>query len=118
MLIHVKRTRAALPSMGRMKILHLLMAVAAAFALPVSAQERAPSRGELLYNNHCIACHSTQMHWRTLRLARDWDTLRAQVVRWKVNTGLPWSDAEVDDVTRHLNDTIYQYPQPEKVGRR
>lgn len=22
------------------------------------------SRGELLYSTHCIACHSTQIHWR------------------------------------------------------
>lgn len=104
-----------------MKTIHWVMALAALLALPALpawAQERVPSRGELLYNNHCIACHSTQMHWRAQRLARDWDTLRAQVVRWKANTGLFWSDSEVDDVTRHLNDTIYRYPQPEKVGRR
>jgi mono/diheme cytochrome c family protein len=26
--------------------------------------ERRHNRGERLYTTHCIACHSTQMHWR------------------------------------------------------
>lgn len=94
------------------------IALALAAGLAAQAQQREPSRGELLYNNHCIACHSTQMHWRTLRLARDWDTLRAQVSRWKGQVGLTWSEADVDDVTRFLNDSIYQYPQPEKSAAR
>lgn len=32
-------------------------------------------RGELLYNTHCVACHSTKMHWRDQRLATDWKSL-------------------------------------------
>ena len=114
----VKALAAGAPSMECMKTRHLLIAAVAWAAWPAWAQDRVPSRGELLYNNHCIACHSTQMHWRTLRLVRDWDSLLAQVRRWEKNTGLRWSEAEVQDVARHLNDTIYQYPRPETVGRR
>ena len=69
------------------------------------------SRGELLYGTHCISCHTTQMHWRDGRLAQDWDSLKAQVRRWQGNAGLGWNEADIAEVTRHLNDTIYRHPQ-------
>jgi hypothetical protein len=72
----------------------------------------APSeiRGELLYDTHCVTCHTTQIHWRNERLAFDWDSLKFQVRRWQGNTGLAWSEADITDVSRYLNETIYQYP--------
>ena len=70
----------------------------------------APSRGELLYTTHCIACHTTQMHWRNNKLAYDWPSLKAQVQRWQSNAGLQWGDADITEVSRYLNDTIYNYP--------
>jgi len=71
----------------------------------------APTRGELLYTTHCIACHSTQMHWRDQRQAKDWESLKAQVRRWQATAGLQWSDADIAEVARHLNQTIYHYAQ-------
>ena len=79
-------------------------------ALPLHAQ--APSRGELLYATHCIACHTTEVHWRDRRLATDFASLVAQVGRWQKNTGLDWSSEEVYDVVRYLNSTIYRFPDP------
>lgn len=70
-----------------------------------------PSRGQLLYTTHCIACHNTQMHWRDRKLAKDWPSLRAQVQRWQAQAQLGWSDADVNEVARYLNDAIYGYPQ-------
>lgn len=98
-----------------MKILLSLPAslcLVAAFA----AQAQIPSRGELLYSTHCVACHSTQMHWRQKKLATTWDTLKAQVQRWQGVAGLDWSEAEVEEVARYLNETIYRYPEPVRVG--
>jgi len=85
----------------------LWLAASAASAPPAAA----PSRGQLLYTTHCIACHSSQLHWRDQRQARDWDSLKAQVRRWQGNAGLGWSEADVTEVARHLNDTIYRFPQ-------
>ncbi|WP_236589641.1 c-type cytochrome [Ramlibacter aurantiacus] len=76
-----------------------------------------PSRGELLYDNHCIECHSTQMHWRDQRLATDWSSLKAQVRRWQATAHLGWSEEDIDAVTRHLNETIYRYPPPRQSAR-
>jgi mono/diheme cytochrome c family protein len=49
---------------------------ALAVLTPAHAQTTAPSRGQLLYGNHCVECHTTQMHWREQRLARDFASLK------------------------------------------
>jgi len=88
------------------------LVTAGLLALPLvaSAAPPAPTRGELLYTTHCIACHNTQMHWRDQRLATDWASLRAQVRRWQGVAHLGWSEDDILEVTRHLNDRIYRYP--------
>ena len=90
-------------------LLPVLLALAGAAAL--AQPSPAPSRGQLLYTTHCIECHSTQMHWRDGRQARDWDSLKAQVRRWQGNAGLAWNDEDVVQVARYLNGAIYHYPQ-------
>lgn len=97
-----------------MKYPKRLLAVMALAGFTALAHSQAPpgaTRGELLYNTHCISCHTTQMHWRTERRAHDWDSLKLQVRRWQGNAGLQWGDADIAEVARHLNDTIYQFPQ-------
>lgn len=76
------------------------------------AQSAEPSRGRLLYETHCIACHNSQMHWRDQRLARDWPGLVAQVRGWQARAELGWSDGDITEVARHLNDTIYRFQRP------
>lgn len=88
----------------------LAAATLAAFAQP--RPQPAPTRGQMLYATHCIECHNVQMHWRARQQARDWGTLRAEVYRWQAAATLGWSDADIDEVTRHLNDAIYRFPQP------
>ena len=70
---------------------------------------RAESRGELLYATHCIACHTTQVHWRDKKLATDWNSLKLQVRRWQAVAALEWSEEDVLDVTRHLNERFYGF---------
>lgn len=78
------------------------------------------SRGEMLYSTHCIACHTTHVHWRDKRLASDWASLEKQVRRWQHNTGLSWSDDDVAAVTRYLNTLYYHFPagsQEKEISR-
>ena len=87
-------------------------AFAVAFgALALASTAHAESRGELLYSTHCIACHTSQMHWRDQRSATDWQSLKAQVQRWQGAASLDWSEADVLVVTRYLNETIYRFEQ-------
>ena len=75
-----------------------------------------PSRGELLYSTHCIACHTQQIHWREQKLVTDWASLDGQVRRWARNTGLTWSDSDVVEVARYLNALHYRFPAPSVTG--
>jgi hypothetical protein len=79
-------------------------------ALASASGAAPPSRGELLYRTHCIACHTTQMHWREARRATDWVSLKEQVQRWQGNAQLRWSDDDVTEVARYLNEAIYRFP--------
>jgi mono/diheme cytochrome c family protein len=83
-------------------------------AIPVaSAQIRDNyARGELLYSTHCITCHSSQIHWRDKKVAKDWRTLKAEVGRWQNASGLGWSEEEVTDVARYLNTVHYHFQVP------
>ncbi len=71
------------------------------------------ARGALLYSTHCIACHTTEIHWREKKLATDWTSLHAQVYRWQENTGLGWSEEDVSQVVRYLNANFYHYSTPD-----
>ena len=68
------------------------------------------SRGELLYTKHCVACHTTQVHWRDKKLATDGKSLQAQVRRWQSATGQKWSEPDISEEARYLNTLYYHYP--------
>jgi len=87
----------------------LLTAAATSTAALAQLAPAAASRGELLYTTHCIACHTTQVHWRSSRLVTDWAGLLLQVRRWQAAAALQWSDADITEVARHLNNTTYRF---------
>lgn len=96
---------------------HCIVICAWMLAAPLANGQAASlneSRGEMLYQNHCIACHTTQVHWRDQRLAKDWPSLRAQVRRWERNTGLTWNDEDIEIVSHYLNQRYYRFPDPPK----
>ena len=78
--------------------------------------DKAQSRGELLYSTFCVACHTTQMHWRDKRIAVDLPSLTTQVRRWHTNAGQSWSEADIDEVVRHLNHIYYKFPPTSEKG--
>lgn len=99
--------------------IRVAMACALLLAGVAVAQPAAPSRGQALYELHCIGCHGTQMHWRDRRQATDWPSLVGQVRLWQANALLNWSDEDIDAVARHLNATIYRFAQPSlPIGER
>jgi hypothetical protein len=68
------------------------------------------TRGAMLYDNHCIQCHTQQVHWREKKLATDLETLITQVDRWQRASGLEWSKNDIEEVSRYLNGKYYHYP--------
>lgn len=94
----------------------LVLALAAGPALGQGLGAAPGSRGQMLYGNHCIACHNTQMHWRDGKLVTDWASLKAQVRRWQGTAQLNWSEDDIDDVARYLNDSFYRFPHGGRVA--
>lgn len=67
------------------------------------------SRGELLYSTHCIACHSTQVHWREKKLVTNWESLQSEVQRWHETLMLKWNKNDNKEVAQYLNTLYYHY---------
>jgi mono/diheme cytochrome c family protein len=68
-----------------------------------------PERGKLLYKNHCIKCHTSGVHIRKKRKAKNIGDITYQVNRWVTNNKLDWTQNEIDDVVRYLNTKYYGY---------
>ena len=93
-------------------------------SLPLPAAERnrpaaankpivpVPERGQLLYENHCLSCHTSVVHIRDRRSARSLEDIRKWTRRWAGELHLPWSAEEIDDVSHYLNARYYRYEQP------
>jgi mono/diheme cytochrome c family protein len=97
--------------MSRNSFHGLLISAALTIACsPAMAQDA--QRGRLLYDTGCIECHGRSVFSRTDRIARDYDGIRAQVLRWQKNNGLPWTASEVEDVAAYLNATVYKFKLP------
>jgi hypothetical protein len=93
----------------------LLAAAVAMTAMPAFGQQRldsGPTRGQMLYNTHCIECHSVQIHWRETHKAQDWESLVKWVTHWQATLELQWADSDIAAVARHLNENIYGFAMP------
>jgi mono/diheme cytochrome c family protein len=80
-----------------------------------AAAQSAP-RGQMLYDNHCIACHNQQVHWREQRLVTNWESLKHWVRHWQREGRLDWSDDEINDVAQYLNNLFYRFRPPGAVS--
>jgi mono/diheme cytochrome c family protein len=65
-------------------------------------------RGRLLYETHCVACHTTQAHWRDKHLVKTQADLLYQVAKWQKTAGQSWSSEEIQDAAAYLNEAFYQ----------
>jgi mono/diheme cytochrome c family protein len=99
-------------------MLALLLALNCAAAQAQTAPGGTVTRGQVLYDTHCIGCHTAQIHWRDDKLATDWASLKEQVRRWQTRVGQGWTEADIVEVARYLNNAFYRYPQTsDVVGR-
>jgi hypothetical protein len=65
-------------------------------------------RGRLLYENHCLACHESQVHIRTNHKVHTLEGIRQEVLRWAEEMQLPWRTSEVRDVSGYLFQRFYR----------
>lgn len=69
-----------------------------------------PTRGQMLYENHCFTCHECQMHIRANTKVKKLSQLRYFVLIHSRELKLQWGDDERDAVTKYLNERYYKLP--------
>ena len=65
-------------------------------------------RGRLLYESHCVVCHTSKVHRRVPRLRVNRDHLRFIVTVWVRHESMRWSQQDIEDVVHYLDRTYYQ----------
>jgi hypothetical protein len=70
-----------------------------------------PSRGDMLYTNHCLGCHESIVHIRNKRQVKNLTALQSTVSHWSQELGLRWSSREINDVVLYLNLHYYHYTE-------
>lgn len=68
-----------------------------------------PSRGQMLYENHCMSCHESvafiRDNHRTLSLVALW----GRVSYWADYLRLRWGKQDVEEVVTYLNNHYYHF---------
>lgn len=90
----------------------LTAAILLASGMPGAVWAADAQRGKLLYENHCMVCHTSVAHVRAGRIAHSLGDVRKQVLRWSKHLDLQWGSAEVTDVVTYLNQTYYRFEAP------
>jgi len=75
---------------------------------PSPAQVPDDNRGRLLYENHCVVCHTQKVHRRTAPMPMDVLDLGRIVSSWAKEQNLRWSQADIEDVVHYLDRTHYR----------
>lgn len=68
-----------------------------------------PSRGQMLYENHCMSCHESVVFIRDKRRIQSLKALRGKVSHWASYLHLRWGKEEVEEVVSHLNSQYYKF---------
>ena len=69
------------------------------------------SRGQLLYETHCIACHESGLHIRERRKAKTIADVNQSVARWVNYQKLGWGYDDTQQVADYLNQHFYHYTE-------
>jgi hypothetical protein len=68
-----------------------------------------PTRGQMLYENHCMSCHESVVFIRGTRRTQSLKALQEQVSHWAGYLHLRWDRQEVADVVTYLNTHYYKF---------
>jgi mono/diheme cytochrome c family protein len=68
-----------------------------------------PSRGQLLYENHCQVCHTSQVHIRKNRKSKSIEDIRSWAIKWQNELELNWTMEEIDQVASYLAEKYYDF---------
>lgn len=66
-------------------------------------------RGQLLYQNHCMVCHESNVHIRDRKKASNLADITMWVSKWSGYRKLDWSSEDIRAVRDYLNQTYYHF---------
>ena len=72
---------------------------------------KAMPRGQLLYQNHCMVCHESNVHIRDRKKAGSLADITMWVSKWSDYRKLDWSTDEIRAVRDYLNQTYYHFTE-------
>ena len=93
--------------MGAARVVAAMLLAAAVPA--AGADIPSVERGRLLYENHCVVCHTPNIHRRPNRVPLNAAELRDIVNGWQREEKLRWSEQDVGDVVQYLRETRYKF---------
>lgn len=64
-------------------------------------------RGQLLYENHCAACHTPEIHKRGQSKVKNKEDILKFVIKFQNHLKLGWEMSDVEQVADYLNETYY-----------
>jgi hypothetical protein len=67
------------------------------------------SKGKTLVEENCVRCHASEVYTREDRRVSSLSGLQKQVQRCEQMLGLTWFDADILNVTAHLNHQYYKF---------
>ncbi|MGD9385825.1 MAG: hypothetical protein PVF28_04665 [Thioalkalispiraceae bacterium] len=72
-----------------------------------------PTRGQLLYEHHCLKCHESNVHIRNANKAKNIGEVQTWVTRWQAHEKLDWDSHAIDAVTNYLVKRYYKFNETE-----
>ena len=76
-------------------------------ALPTSASEAV---GKQLHDTHCQQCHDNTIYTRQNSIIHSFGELQARVEFCESANNKNWSETQISEVVKYLNNSFYKFP--------
>ena len=96
-------------NMKKSMIAALIMASLAQGAQAASMLPGDAAKGKKLVEAGCTSCHGSEVYTRKDRKIKSIEGLMGQVGKCNTNLARHYSDAQLNDVVKHLNDAYYKF---------
>jgi hypothetical protein len=87
--------------------LTLALIMTALSSLPASASEAV---GKQLHDTHCQQCHDNTIYTRKNSIIHGFSELQARVEFCESANNKNWSEKQINEVVKYLNNTFYKFP--------
>ena len=96
-------------NMKKSMIAALVMASLAQGAQAASMLPGDAAKGKKLVEAGCTSCHGSEVYTRKDHKVKSVEGLMGQVGKCNTNLARHYSDAQLNDVVKHLNDAYYKF---------